>query len=232
LRLNRPLPDKLHPYEVEFLKAMNETNKKEQRKLLQEVMVNLIKGITNKMKGFSRKETIAYYQDIMKRAWDQVEQADTPDVKMEKYDEYMGWTMLDRDFDRRTRDTFGPRPVFVPMWWGRYDPTFRGASTPGMGGAGKVASPTQAPGGGGVSLPNLPGSDFAASMVNGIQSFSAGVVGDLANFTSGITNRTNPLPPTSTQRSGWKGGGGGGGRSCACACACAGCACACAGGGR
>jgi hypothetical protein len=232
IEVESPLPDKLHPYEVEFLKAMNETNKKEQRKLLQEVMVNLIKGITNKMKGFSRKETIAYYQDIMKRAWDQVEQADTPDVKMEKYDEYMGWTMLDRDFDRRTRDTFGPRPVFVPMWWGRYDPTFRGASTPGMGGAGKVASPTQAPGGGGVSLPNLPGSDFAASMVNGIQSFSAGVVGDLANFTSGITNRTNPLPPTSTQRSGWKGGGGGGGRSCACACACAGCACACAGGGR
>jgi hypothetical protein len=234
IEVEEPLPDKLHPYEIEFLKAMGETRKKERTKKLQEVMVNLITGITNKMKGFSRKETIAYYEDIMKRAWQQVEQADTPDVQMEKFDEYMGWTMLDRDFDRRTRDTFGPRPVFVPMWWGRYDPTWRRATGGGAVGGGKLASPTPAsPGGGrGVSLPNLPGSDFAASMVNGIQSFSAGVVGDLTNFTSGITNRTNPLPPTSTQRSGWKGGGGGGGRSCACACACAGCACACAGGGR
>jgi hypothetical protein len=140
--------------------------------------------------------------------------------------------MLDRDFDRRTRDTFGPRPVFVPMWWGRYDPVYR-SSGAGMGGGGSVSAPTSAPGGGGkVSLPHLPGSDFAASMVGGIQSFSAGVIGDLTNFTESITNKTNPLPPTSTQRSGWKGGGGGGGRSCACACACAGCACACAGGGR
>jgi hypothetical protein len=232
IEVERPMPDKLHPYEVEFLKAMEETNKKEQRKLLQDVMVNLIKGVTNKMKGFSRKESVAYYEDIIKRAWEQVEVADTPDVKMEKFDEYMGWTMLDRDFDRRTRDTFGPRPVFVPMWWGRYDPVYR-SSGGGLGGGGSVSAPTSAPvGGGKVSLPHLPGSDFAASMVGGIQSFSAGVIGDLTNFTESITNKTNPLPPTSTQRSGWKGGGGGGGRSCACACACAGCACACAGGGR
>jgi hypothetical protein len=234
IEVESPLPEKLHPYEVEFLEAMGETKKKTQQQKLQELMVNLIRGVTNKMKGFSRKETIAYYQDIMKRAWEQVEKADTPDVQMEKFDEYMGWTMLDGEFDRRTRDTFGPRPVFVPMWWGRYDPTWRGASTPGTGGGGKLASPTPASTGGGrgVSLPNLPGSDFAASMVNGIQSFSSGVIGDLTTFTGNITNKTNPLPPTSTQRSGWKGGGGGGGRSCACACACAGCACACAGGGR
>ncbi|HSV85294.1 MAG TPA: hypothetical protein VLH85_01890 [Levilinea sp.] len=226
IEVERPLPEKLHPYEIEFLEAMAETNKKEQTIKLQEVMVNLISGVTKKMKGFSRKETIDYYQDIMKRAWEQVEKADTPDVQMEKFDEFMGWTMLDGEFDRRTRDAFGPRPVFVPMWWGRYDPTWRSASTPGTG-AGPL--PSLAPGGGGgISLPHLPGSDFAASMVNGVQSFSAGVVGNLTDFTSSITNRTNPLPPTSTQRSGWKGGGGG----CACACACAGCACACAGGGR
>jgi hypothetical protein len=125
IEVERPMSDKLHPYEVEFLKAMEATNKKDQRKMLQDDMVNLIKSVTNKMKGFSRKESIAYYEDIMKRAWEQVEVADTPDVKMEKFDEYMGWTMLDRDFDRRTRDTFGPRPVFVPMWWGRYDPVYR-----------------------------------------------------------------------------------------------------------
>jgi hypothetical protein len=30
---------------------------------------------------FSRRETLAYYRDIMDRAWAQVEAADTPEVK-------------------------------------------------------------------------------------------------------------------------------------------------------
>ena len=86
-----------------------------------------------------------------------------------------------------------------------------------------------------VSLPHIPGSDFAASMVNGASTLAAGVIGDITGFTSAITNKTNPIPiQTSSPKSGSGGirGGGGGGHSCACACACAGCACACAGGGR
>jgi hypothetical protein len=67
--------------------------------------------------------------------------------------------------------------------------------------------------------------------VTGVQNFSAKILGDVGNFTSGVTNRTNPVPVVKSGSSGWKGGGGGG-HSCACACACAGCACACAGGGR
>jgi hypothetical protein len=131
--------------------------------------------------------------------------------------------MLDKDYDERTRRTFSGGPVFVPIWWGRYDPTYSGTSTApvstGAGGGGG--------GGGGISLPNLPGSDFAASVVNGTQAFAAGVIGNVTDFTDGITSKTNPPPPPSS--SGSRGGGGGG---CACACACAGCACACAGGGR
>ncbi len=231
LDVEDPLPSGLQPYEVDFLTAMKETNAKEQRKKLQDVTVNLIKGLEGKMKGFSHKETVAYYKDITERAWSQVQAADTPEMKMEKFDEYMGWTMLDRDFNDRTQRTFSGGPVFIPMWWGRFDPTYRG--TTGTSGGGGMASSTPSTGGKTtINLPNLPGSDFAASMINGVQAFSAGVIGDLTNFTGAITNRTNPLPPTSTQRSNWRGGGGGGGHSCACACACAGCACACAGGGR
>jgi hypothetical protein len=59
------------------------------------------------------------------------------------------------------------------------------------------------------------------------------VVGNITNFTSKITEATNPVPKsTSTYAGGSRGGGSSGGHSCACACACAGCACACAGGGR
>jgi hypothetical protein len=133
------------------------------------------------------------------------------------FEEALEWTMLDKDYDDRTRRTF-TRPIIVPMWWGRYDPVYRGGS---------ISTPTSAP----VSSRGssaLPGADFAASVVTGVQTFSNKVIGNVNDFTSRVTNVTNPPPkPTS---SGSRGGSGG--RSCACACACAGCACACAGGGR
>jgi hypothetical protein len=231
IEVTEPLPDGLQTYEREFLLAFKEPAGTKRKAALKDMMINLVKSLSEKMKGFSRKETIDYYKDIMRRAWEQVETADTPEVKGQRFDEVLEWTMLDKDFGGHTTQTFGSGPVFVPMWWGHYDPTFHPTSTvhtgapvsTGSGGSGNVT----------VNLPTLPGSQFAASMVNGVQGFAAGVLGDLAAFTGGVTNATNPIPkPTATSSSGWHGGGGGGGHSCACACACAGCACACAGGGR
>ena len=230
IKVIEPKPEGMQPYETEFLTAMEKV-KKEQRTLLQTMIINLVSTVSKKMKGFSRKESVAFYKDIIEKAWNQVETAQTPEIKSEKYDENFDWTMLDKNYDDRTRDTFGSGPVFIPMWWGRYDPTIRPATTttPSFG---KVdASPM--PAGSGkttINLPTLPGSDFAASITNGVQSFSSDVVGNLTNFTSGITNKTNPIPKSTSSGRSTRGGGGGG--SCACACACAGCACACAGGGR
>jgi hypothetical protein len=182
--------------------------------------VKLIRSVGDKMKGFSRRETMDYYKNIMERAWQQVEAADTPEVKSQKFDEALEWTMLDKDFDDRTRRTF-TGPIYAPMWWGRYDPTW--GHTGGSGGG--LASPSIPSASGGRS--GLPGSAFAASMVSGMQNFSSGVMGNLNTFTSGVTKVTNPPPPPSRSSGGSHSGGG-----CACACACAGCACACAGGGR
>lgn len=224
-----PAPQDLYPYETEFLAAFKEKGVTRQ-KALQDMMVSLVKTLTEKMKGFSRKETIAYYKDITNKAWAQVEAADTPEVKSQKFDEVMEWTMLDRNFNDRTRNVFRTGPVFIPIWWPLYDPGFgRGATTAPISGMGGGHG---SPGGGGGGMPVLPGADFAASVVGGISSFSNKVVGNITDFTNRVTQTTNPPPkPTSSSsRSGW--GGGGGGRSCACACACAGCACACAGGGR
>ncbi|HSF82145.1 MAG TPA: hypothetical protein VLA49_12965 [Anaerolineales bacterium] len=221
-----PLPEGLQPYETDFLEAFAKTRAAEKRTALQDMMIELVRSVSKKMKGFSRKETIAYYKAIVEKAWGQVEAADTPEVKSQKYDEVMEWTMLDRDYDDRTRRVFHGGPVFVPVWWPRYDPSFsRGAA------AGPVA--TAGSGGGGISLPHLPGSDFAASMVKGVQNFSSGVVGNLTEFTGKVTNKTNPVPVSTTRSSSRSSGGSrSGGCACACACACAGCACACAGGGR
>lgn len=219
-----PPPQNLRKYETDFLAAMNKKGKSK-RKELQQVMIKLVRSVARKMKGFSKRETVKYYKSIMEKAWAQVESAETPEVRGEVYDDVMQWTMLDKKYDDRTRDTFEHRPIIVPVWWHRYDPVFRSPSprsTP--------SAPAMKPTPGGVGLPNLPGSDFAASVVNGVQGFSAGVIGSVSDFTNGITKTTNSPPkPTSSS---YRGGGSSGGSSCACACACAGCACACAGGGR
>lgn len=219
-----PQPEGLNAYESEFLAAFKE-KPLTRRRLLQNMMVNLVKSLAEKMKGFSRKETVAYYEDIMKRAWTQVEAANTPEVRSQKLDEVLEWTMLDRDFNDRSREVFRHQPVFVPMWWGRYDPGFGRAMHTSS------APTTSSAPSGRATLPSVPGADFAASIVTGIQNFAGGVVGNITDFTGNITNNTNPLPKTTYTSSGSHGSSGGG-RSCACACACAGCACACAGGGR
>jgi len=215
-----PLPDGVRDYEKDFLTAIALTDAPKRQKGLEDMMIGLVKSVSEKMKGFSRKETQDYYRKIMEQAWAQVESAQTPEVKSQKIDENLEWTMLDKDYDDRSRRVF-TGPIFVPMWWGSYDPGWRPAST---GGGGMAAPAAPAPRGSSA----LPGSAMAASVVGGVQSFSSKVVGNLNAFTGRVTKVTNPPPAPS--RSSYRGGGGGGG--CACACACAGCACACAGGGR
>ena len=223
LKVVSPLPVGLHEYEVNFLNAFKEEDARTRRNALQEMTVKLVRSVSEKMKGFSRPETIDYYKSIMEKAWAQVEAADTPEVQSQMLERSLEWTMLDRDYDDRTRRVF-TRPIFVPVWWPRYDPR-------PSGGGMTVAQPTTSSSGKGSTA--LPGADFAASVVTGVQTFSQKVIGNVNDFTSRVTSVTNPPPPPSTSSTGgYRGGRGGGGRSCACACACAGCACACAGGGR
>jgi hypothetical protein len=223
LQVTTPPPADMHDYETDFLAAFADDNLANRRKALQEMTVKLVNSVSDKMKGFSRKETIAYYQDIMERAWQQIEAAGTPEVKSQMYDESLEWTMLDKNYDDRTRRVF-TGPIFLPIWWGRYDPGFGSAASAGTKSAAPMPSSS-----GGRSV-SIPGSAMAASMVTSVQGFSSHVIGDVKAFTSGVTNRTNPVPVATTKSGGWSGGGGG--HACACACACAGCACACAGGGR
>jgi len=227
LQISDPLPEGLYKYETDFLKAMQLENKHERKKSMQDGMIDLVNSVAKKMKGFSRKETIVYYEDIVNRAWTQVETAETPEVKSEKYEENMDWTMLDDEYEERTKDVFRTGPVFIPTWWPRYDPGY-GRPTPST--PKPVGAPL--PSLGKPSLPQLPGSVFAASIVNRVQNFSSDVVGNITDFTNGVTQKTNPIPVSSRGRGGSGRSFTSGGCACACACACAGCACACAGGGR
>ncbi len=216
-----PEDAKLWYYERRFLKAVEENGRLNDKEL-REMVIDLIGDVNKKLTGFSRKETKAYYKDIAARAWQQVEAADTPEVLGQRWSEGLEWTMLEDDWDDRTRDVFRDRPVVVPSWWWFHRPW---AATAGPS---RPAAPMPAPSGGArpVTLPTLPGGDFANTVVTGIENAANTVVGRIESFTSGITRTTNPPPKSSSSSSR------GGGYSCACACACAGCACACAGGGR
>lgn len=221
-----PVPQdvKLWYYERRFLKAVKEDGTLKEIGL-REMVIDLISDVNKKLTGFSRKETKEYYQDIAARAWKQVEAADTPQVLGKRWSEGLEWTMLEDDWDDRTRQVFHDRPVVMPHWWWAYRPWHASSSTPSS----RPAMPRPAPSGGGtpVTLPTLPGAAFANTVVSGIENAANTVVSSVESFTSSVTETTNPPPKPSSSSSSRSGG-----YSCACACACAGCACACAGGGR
>jgi hypothetical protein len=230
-----PQPEGMQAYDIDFINAFKIALPDAQRQALQDMMVVLVKGVSEKVKGFSGKETVAYYRDIIKRAWDQVESAGTPDVKSQLYGENLEWAMLDQDYVAHTHRVFDAGPAFLPVWWGNYDPTYHVANL-----AGGISFPvsTLSPSAGAKpasmpSLPTIPGGSFAASIVNGVQNFSAGIIGDVVAFTEGVTTRTNPAPvSTSSSSSSSFHHSSSSSHHSSCACACAGCACACAGGGR
>jgi len=225
VQANEPVPEGLHAYETDFLQAIKKDGSLNESKL-QKAVVALVKSVNSKMKGFSRKETVAYYRDIVKRAWEQVGAAETPEVRGQVFGEGLEWTMLDDDFGQRTADTFREGPILLPTWWGYYRPWAR--TMPAGGTSGGAVVPT-----GPVRMPSLPGADFAASIVRGVEGTAGRIVRSVTGFTGSVTKTTNPPPKTSSRSGGWSGGSSGGSScACACACACAGCACACAGGGR
>lgn len=230
LQVNTPAPEGLRDYEKDFLASIvdNRLDEKE----LRQMMVGLVKAVNGKMKGFSRKDSVAYYKDLVSRAWQQVEAAETPEVKAQRLDEGLEWTMLDEDWNKRVGRTFGDEPVLLPRWWGYYRPWATRTST-ASGGSGTGGMPRTTTGDGSrtPTMPTLPGAAFANTIVSGVESLSNRVVSSVERFTGSISSITNPPPPPPRTSGGrWSSGGGGGG--CACACACAGCACACAGGGR
>jgi hypothetical protein len=206
----------LRAYETAFVKAAGEADLRLRQRAFSDLVIDMVRSVQTKMKGFSLSESRDYYNSIMRKAWVEVEAAATPEVRSERYGEGLEWLMLDGDFDGRTRRTFTTGPVYVPVWWSNYSPSR--PATPIATGIGAAR--------GSISLPHLPGADFAASMARSVQNSAGALVGNVTAFTQGVAKTTNP-PPVTRSYGGSRGGGG-----CACACACAGCACACAGGGR
>jgi hypothetical protein len=221
----KKVPDKdpaaLREYEKELLEAVM-PNGVLDKLAFSRILINAIRTTNSKLRGFSRRETRDYYKDIVKRAWDMVEAAKTPDVQVATLDDEFEWLLADDKFNRRSKDIFGHSRVYhYPYWLGGGHYTRSApAGTGTLGTAGSGA----ATGGGGISLPSLPGADFANSIVSSVENMANSIVSSAPTLNNTVMATTNPQALASASSSSSGGGG--------CACACAGCACACAGGGR
>ncbi|MCW4001249.1 MAG: DUF2207 domain-containing protein [Candidatus Bathyarchaeota archaeon] len=211
----------LRYYEIDFLQALKPDGSLDEEKLAHAVMF-LRDTVEQKLQGYSRKDTADYYQKIVAKAWLQVEQAGTPELASNAYDQQLLWLMMDPDRKGRTETIFRDRP-FQPQplwfwWWYGYTiyhphPIF----TPNVNAPSQM--PTPAP---------VPGADFANNIATAVEGTANNVVVNLEKFANAIV----PPPPKSSHQPARKGGDCVCAcAACACACACVSCACACAGGG-
>lgn len=213
----------LRYYEIDFLNALKADGSLDEEKLAKTVMF-LRDTVEEKLKGYSRKDTVDYYRKIVEQAWSQVQQAGTPELASSAYNEQLLWLMMDPNQRGKTETIFHDRP-FMPnplwfWWWYGYTiyhphPTYH----PNIG------NPAQS-----GPAPAIPGADFANNIATSLEQTGNNIVVNLEKFANSIV----PPPPkanTSHEPAPHKAGCVCACAACACACACVSCACACAGGG-
>ena len=212
----------LRYYEIDFLQAINKNGTLDEEKLAHTVMF-LRDTVEQKLRGYSRRESVDYYRKIVAKAWSQVEQAGTANLASKAYDEQLLWLLLDPNTRSRTETVFHdhpfqPSPLWFWYWYGyrHYNPhpTYKP----------NIDVPAQA-----AKPPQIPGAQFANNIATAVEKTSSNIVTDIEKFANAIL----PMQPQKACHTPAS-------RdaecvcacaACACACACVSCACACAGGG-
>jgi hypothetical protein len=211
----------LRYYEIDFLNALKADGTLDEEKLAKAIMF-LRDTTEEKLKGYSRKDTIDYYRKIVATAWTQVEQAGTPELASNAYNEQLLWLMLDPNQRAQTETAFRNRPFQPqPLWfWWWYGYTIyhpHPIYTP------NINAPAQS-----GPAPAIPGADFANNIATSMEKTSSNIVVNLEKFSNSII----PPAPKASHEPTRKGADCVCAcAACACACACVSCACACAGGG-
>ncbi|MDF1562193.1 MAG: hypothetical protein P1V51_04070 [Deltaproteobacteria bacterium] len=211
----------LHTYEHAFLDAMQEGDGQDLKEIsFGPAMKELFQHVADRVSGFDVKETKAYYQYIVSKAWAQAQGLGEIEQRTAAVDRDLEWLLLDPDYDGHFGHWHHHGYHYRPVW----------ARSGGLGDlAGAAAS------GGGDHVPSV--SDITGSF----SGWAEGLASDVASAVlpgesggggfvdlSGIDRTTGDIFEALAESGGSGGGGGGGG----CACAGCACACACAGGGR
>ncbi len=212
----------LRYYEIDFLNAIKENGILDEEKLAQTIMF-LRDTVEEKLRGYCRRDTIDYYRKIVAKAWEQVEQAGTPELASKAYDEQLLWLFLDPNYQSRTQTAFRdkafePSPFWLWYWYGyrhyHPKPTYKP----------NIEAPTKA-----AKPPTIPGADFANNIATAVESTSNKIVTNLEKFANAIVPM--PAAKASTQPAHHRSSCVCACAACACVCACVSCACACASGG-
>ena len=217
-----PEENPLRYYEIDFLEAVKTDGALDEEKLAHTVMF-LRDTTEQKLRGYSRRDTIEYYKKIVDKAWIQVEQAGTVELASNAYDEQLLWLLLDPNNRARTETAFSnrvfqPSPFWFWYWYGygnyHPNPTYKP----------NVNTPAQS-----AKPPAIPGAEFANNVATAVEKTSSNFVVNLEKFASAII----PMQPAkaSHEPARHEAGCVCACHACACACACVSCACACAGGG-
>jgi hypothetical protein len=210
-------------YETDYLNAIRPDGTLDEQKLAS-TYVDLTNAVDQKLRGYSRDDTTNYYKSIVDKAWTQVTQAGTPELKGDAVDKNLQWLLADDKFEDRFRTAFPPGIIIYPnpAWWWYWGGLHASAGqqrppTP-------VTTPTAPP----ARATPIPGQDFANNIVRGLQTASNNIVKNVQDF----ANKLVPFksPPSQHSVAG-KPSCVCACHACACACACVSCACACAGGG-
>jgi hypothetical protein len=212
-------------YEIDFLSAIKPDGTLDEAALARTYQ-GLVNNVNQRLKGYSRDDTVNYYKSIVDTAWKQVSQAGTSELMGDALDKNLDWLLADDKFDNRFATVF-PSNIIIypnPLWWWYWG----GPVTPGQVGPsiGKTPSAPSGP----AKPVALPGQDFANNVVHGLQGASNGLVKNMQDF----ANKLVPFQSQAPDRSGSVNNKPScvcACHSCACACACVSCACACAGGG-
>ena len=176
-----------------------------------------------KLRGYSRRDTVDYYRKIVTKAWSQVKQAGTAELASKAYDEQLLWLLLEPNARSRTESMFRdhpfePSPLWLWYWYGYRHFNPHPTYTPNIDAPAKAAK-----------APKIPGAEFANNIATAIEKTSSNIVVSIEKFANAI----NPVQPQKASHAPARGGAGCvcACAACACACACVSCACACAGGG-
>ena len=180
-------------------------------------------NVEEKMRGYCRSDTTDYYRKIVAKAWEQVEQAGTPELASTAYNEQLLWLLLDPNVQSRTETvfherTFEPSPLWLWYWYGYQHyhpkPTYKP----------NVEAPAQS-----AKPPTIPGADFANNIATAVENTANNIVANLEKFANSII----PMSPAKASNEPVHHGATCvcACHACACACACVSCACACASGG-
>ena len=211
----------LRYYEIDFLDGLKADGTLDEEKLAHTVTF-LRDTVEQKMRGYSRKDTVDYYRGIVSKAWTQVEQAGTVELASNAYDEQLLWLLLDPNQRAKTETAFKdrffqPNPLWFWWWYGyttyHPHPTY----SPNVNVPAQSGKP-----------PAIPGAEFANNIATAVENTSNNIVGNLEKFANSILP---PAPKASHEPARHGADCVCACHACACACACVSCACACAGGG-